>query len=191
MMFADLADEIYMGVSSNKVRSGLTMLGIVIGIASVIAMLSIGQGAKAQIEKNIQSIGSNLLLVMPGAQRGIGAAVNAGRGSAQTLTNEDVAALQGLANIVAVEPESSRRYQITAKGTNTNTQVTGTFPAYLSVRNVTMDLGSFLTQAQLNSQAKVAVLGPTTRNDLFGEGVNPVGQSIRMNGLSFTVIGVT
>ncbi len=191
MMFTDLVHEIYLGVSSNKVRSGLTMLGIVIGIASVIAMLSIGQGAKAQIEKNIQSIGSNLLLVMPGAQRGIGAAVNTGRGSAQTLTNEDVKALQAIPDIAAVAPESSRRYQITAKGTNTNTQVTGTFPTYLAVRNVTMDLGSFLTQSQVDSQAKVAVLGPTTRNDLFGEGTNPVGQSIRMNGLSFIVIGVT
>jgi putative ABC transport system permease protein len=93
MMASDLMEEIYLGVSSNKVRSGLTMLGIVIGIASVIAMLSIGQGAKAQIESNIQSIGSNLILIMPGAQRGAGVAVSAGRGSAQTLTNDDAKAL--------------------------------------------------------------------------------------------------
>jgi putative ABC transport system permease protein len=108
-MTIDLFEEIYLGVSSNKVRSGLTMLGIVIGIGSVIAMLSVGQGAKAQIETNIQSIGSNLLLVMPGAQRGVGAAVNTGRGSSQTLTSDDAQALTALSNVAGVAPEPCGR----------------------------------------------------------------------------------
>lgn len=187
----DQLAEIYLGVSSNKVRSGLTMLGIVIGIASVIAMLSIGQGAKAQIESNIQSIGSNLLLVMPGAQRGAGVTVNAGRGSAQTLTQDDATALASADGVLAVAPESSRRYQVTAKGKNTNTQIMGTSPAYLTVRNVTLETGSFFSDAQVASKAKVAVLGPTTRTDLFGEGASPLGERVRINGIDFNVIGIT
>lgn len=191
MKISDLFEEIYLGVSSNKVRSGLTMLGIVIGIASVIAMLSIGQGAKAQIENSIQSIGSNLLLIMPGAQRGLGGAVSTGRGSAPTLTRADADALKGATGVMAVEPESSRRFQVTARGTNTNTTVIGTMPSYLAVRNVTIDLGSFFTDNQDTSRSKVAVIGPTTRDDLFGAGVDPTGQHIRISGMDFTVIGVT
>lgn len=190
-MTRDLLEEIYLGVSSNKIRSGLTMLGIVIGIGSVIAMLSVGQGAKAQIEANIQSIGSNLLLVMPGAQRGVGTAVNTGRGSSQTLTSEDAEAVKTLPNVAAVAPELSRRYQVTARGKNTNTQIVGTGPGYLQVRNVAMDLGSFFSESQVTSRAKVAVLGPTTRDDLFGIDSMPIGQSIRVNGVDFTVIGIT
>ncbi|MFA6429162.1 MAG: ABC transporter permease [Patescibacteria group bacterium] len=191
MVITDLFEEIYLGVSSNKIRSGLTMLGIVIGIASVIAMLSIGQGAKSLIESNIQSIGSNLLLVMPGMQRGVGQSVSSGRGSAQTLTREDAEALASVVGVKAVAPESSRRYQIAASGNNTNTQVVGTTPSYLVVRNVAVGTGTFFTEAQVLSRSKVAVLGPTTRDDLFGEGVNPVGQRIRINSVNFTVIGVT
>lgn len=192
MKTADLFEEITLGVTSNKARSGLTMLGIIIGIASVIAMLSIGQGAKAQIEESVQSIGSNLLLVMPGAQRGAGTGgVSAGRGSAQTLTLEDASALAGVAGVSDVAPESSQRYQITASGSNTNTQVVGTSPSYLAVRNLAVESGSFLTEANLTGRAKVAVLGPTASEDLFGEGVSPLGQRIKIKGIAFTVIGVT
>ncbi|MBP9762438.1 ABC transporter permease [Patescibacteria group bacterium] len=191
MKLLDQLEEIYLGVSSNKVRSGLTMLGIVIGIASVIAMLSIGQGAKSQIEANIQSIGSNLLLIMPGAQRGVGASVSSGRGSAQTLTQADAAALKNLPGVLAVAPELSRRYQVTARGKNTNTQIMGTSPAYLTVRNVALATGSFFSDTQVTSRAKVAVLGPTTRDDLFGADTQPIGERIRINGIDFTVIGVT
>ncbi|MDQ7814691.1 MAG: ABC transporter permease [Patescibacteria group bacterium] len=191
MRTADLLEEIYLGISSNKVRSGLTMLGIVIGVASVIAMLSVGEGSKAQIESNIQSIGSNLLMVMPGMQRGIGSAVSSGRGSAQTLTREDADALQTADGVLAVAPDSSRRFQITAKGTNTNTQVVGTTPQYQTVRSISVDSGTFFSDPQVTSRSKVAVIGPTTRGDLFGEDVNPVGQQIRINGVIFTVIGMT
>ena len=191
MKIADLFEEIAFGISSNKVRSGLTMLGIVIGIASVIAMLSIGQGAKASIESNIQSIGSNLLLVSPGAQRGAGSFVSAGRGSAQTLTIEDADAIATVQGAMAVAPESSRREQVTASGNNTNVSVIGTTPSYLQVRSVSVDSGSFFTDQENASRAKIAVLGPTTRDDLFGAGSDPIGGKIRINGMTFTVIGVT
>jgi putative ABC transport system permease protein len=187
----DLFEEIWLGVSSNKTRSGLTMLGIVIGIASVIAMLAVGEGSKAQIEANIQSIGSNLLLVQPGFQRGAGVAVSAGRGSSQSLTREDASALAALQDVDAVSPEINGRQQIVAKGTNTNTSVIGTTPGYLDTRNLTVDSGSFFSDAQVTSRAKVAVIGPTTRDDLFGEGADPVGQKIRIRNMEFTVIGVT
>lgn len=192
MRTKDLFEEIYLGVSANKIRSGLTMLGIVIGISSVIAMLAVGQGSQQQIQNNIQSIGSNLLMVSPGAQRGVGASVSAGRGSAQTLTNDDVLAVQfSVPGVGAVAPELSKRLQVAAAGTNTNTSVDGTWPGYPTVRNVTMELGNFFTDTDVTNRSKVAVIGPTTRDDLFGAGANPIGSSVRINGLSFTVVGVT
>ena len=189
-MLGDLLKEIFWSLSGNKVRSGLTILGIVIGIASVITMVAIGQGAKNSIESSIESIGSNLIIVMPGAARSGG--FSGGRGSAQTLTLADAQAIeQGATDVLAVAPEASRRYQVAAKGTNTNTEVVGTTPGYLDVRNVKMDAGSFVSDRNVQTSAKVAVLGPTTRDDLFGENTDPTGQSIRINGINFSVIGVT
>ncbi|MBI2623245.1 MAG: ABC transporter permease [Candidatus Liptonbacteria bacterium] len=192
MTLADIAAETYASLTVNKVRSGLTMLGIVIGIASVIAMVSIGQGARGSIEASIQSIGSNLLLVFPGAQRGPGMQVSAGRGSAQSLKQEDADAIAKEVQFVkAVAPEISRRYQVAARGTNTNTQVVGTVPVYPEVRNIQVEEGSFITEAHVQGFSKVAVLGPTARDDLFGEGADAVGQTIRINRVDFKIIGVT
>lgn len=191
MRLPDLFEEMWLGVSSNKVRSGLTMLGIIIGIASVIAMLAIGTGAKAAIEKNIQALGSNLLIVFPGAQRGAGVSVSSGRGSSQTLTRDDAEALTHVSGVNAVSPEVTTRLQVTARGTNTNTQILGGTPSYPAVRNLTVAEGVFFTETQNSSHAKIAVIGPTTRDDLFGEGSNALGQKIRINGMEFTVIGVT
>ena len=187
----DIFQETYSALSTNKARSGLTILGIVIGISSVIAMISIGQGAQGSIQARIQSIGSNLVLVSPGFQRGAGP-VNAGRGSATTLTQDDADAIgKEITLAKAIAPEISRRYQITARGKNTNTQVVGTVAIYPQVRNIAIDLGSFISDQNVRSLSKVAVLGPTTRNDLFGEGSDPTGQTIRINRVDFKVIGVT
>jgi putative ABC transport system permease protein len=192
MTINDIFEETYASLTVNKVRSGLTMLGIVIGIGSVIAMISIGQGAQASIQSSIQSIGSNLLLVMPGAQRGPGVAVSAGRGSAQTLTQEDADAIQTEVMLAkAVAPEISRRYQVTARGTNTNTQITGTVPSYPDVRNIQIDEGAFISDSDVRSLSKVAVLGPATRDDLFGESAEAIGQTVRINKVDFRVIGIT
>jgi putative ABC transport system permease protein len=192
MTINDIVQETFSAITVNKARSGLTILGIVIGIGSVIAMISIGQGAQGSIESSIQSIGSNLVLVMPGFQRGAGVQVSAGRGSAQTLTQADADAIQKEITLAkAVAPEISRRYQITAKGKNTNTQVIGTVASYPEVRNLQIDSGSFISDQNVQSLSKVAVLGPTTRDDLFGEGANAVGETIRINRVDFKVIGVT
>lgn len=193
MKSKDILHETYTALSANKARSGLTILGIVIGIGSVVAMISIGQGASGSIQASIQSIGSNLVLVMPGFQRGAGAGpVSAGRGSAQTLTQEDADAIQKEITLAqAVAPEISRRYQITAKGKNTNTQVVGTVASYPQVRNIEIDAGSFISEQNVRSLSKVAVLGPTTGNDLFGEDSTPIGQTIRINRVDFKIIGIT
>ena len=192
MTIKDILHETYSALSANKVRSGLTMLGIVIGISSVIAMLSIGQGAQNSIQSSIQSIGSNLILVTPGAQRGPGTAVSAGRGSAKSLTLADSQAIQtGVTNIKGIAPEVSSRYQITAPGQNTNTQVVGTVSSYQTVRNLSVDDGTFISDQNVESASKVAVIGPNVRDDLFGAGASVVGQSIRINKIDFKIIGVT
>lgn len=192
MMLNDLFHETYSSITSNKARSALTILGIVIGISSVIAMVSIGQGAQGSIESSIQAIGSNLIIVTPGAQRGVGVQVSSGRGSAQSLTLEDAEAIEEeIVSVEAISPEISSRYQITAKGTNTNTSVAGITSDYLSVRNVEIAEGNFISDLNIKNAGKVAVIGPTTRDDLFGEGGNAIGQSIRINKIDFKIIGVT
>lgn len=193
MHILDTLEETYSALSANKARTGLTMLGIVIGIGSVIAMISIGQGTQSSITSSIQSIGSNLLIIMPGAQKGVGSQVSTGRGGAKTLLQSDVDAIAEISGIKSVAAELSSRYQVTAKGegTNTNTTVTGTTPSYVDVRNVEVENGSFITNQQIKSLSKVAVIGPTTRDDLFGENSDPIGKIIRINGLEFKVIGIT
>lgn len=191
MNIKDILEETFAALSANKVRSSLTVLGIVIGISSVIAMIAIGQGAQGSITASIQSIGSNLVLVTPGTQRGPGAQVSAGRGTAKSLTQADAEAIVSQVTLAkAVAPEISGRYQITSKGKNTNTSVVGVTPSYPDVRNMQIDLGSFLSNQNLQSLSKVAVLGPTTSVDLFGEGVDPIGQTIRIKNIQFKVIGV-
>lgn len=190
---SDLVEETYFALSANKSRSALTILGIVIGIGSVIAMVSIGQGATSDIEANIESLGSNLLVVMPGSQNQVGSVVRGGFGSATTLTLADADEISNqISGLSAVAPTVSTRKQVkTTKGTNTNTSIYGVNAAYLTVRNIEMESGSFIADSQVQRVAKVAVLGPTVRDDLFGEGAEVVGQKIRIENLEFTIIGVT
>lgn len=190
MKSKDILHETYAALSANKTRSGLTILGIVIGIGSVIAMVSIGQGASGQIQSSIEGLGSNLLTVTPGfAQQGRGF-VSSGRGAAQTLVNDDIEVVRGLAGVAYVSPEVQRRFQIIYSGNNTNSTVIGALPDYANVRNVSAAAGSFITESNVRSTGRVAVLGPTVAQDLFGEGNDPVGKTIRINRLNFKVIGV-
>jgi len=191
MTKADLFTETSSALLANKSRSGLTILGIVIGIASVIAMIAIGQGAQSSIQSSIQSLGSNLVLVMPGSQRNIGAGVSQGRGSAQTLTLADAEAIKSqISTVKDVAPDLSGRYQVKAKGNNSNTSIDGVTPAYATIRNVEVASGSFINAQNLSSRSKVAVLGPTTRDDLFGTDADAVGQTIKIKNIEFKVIGV-
>lgn len=194
MLVKDLLQEIYTSVTVNKSRSGLTVLGIVIGIASVIIMVAIGRGAQNTIESSIQSIGSNLLIVRPGADRGPGSPVVGAQGSAQSLRLEDVDMLEKkVVALEAVAPEVSVRNKQVAAGTeNTNTTITGVTDSYRTVRNVSVATGSFLTKTQVNNLSKVAVIGPDVKTALFGEGSpDPLGKKIRIGTVDFTIIGVT
>jgi len=192
MLISDLLQETFFAVLANKVRSSLTVLGIVIGIGSVLAMISIGQGATSDISQSIESLGSNLLVVMPGSQRGVGSEVRGGMGSASTLVIEDAEAIaEQVAHVEAVASEVSTRKQIIAKGENTNTSIYGVAVDYAEVKNVEIETGSFISDQNVRNNSKVAVLGPDTRDDLFGENANPVGEKIKIEKMGFTVIGVT
>jgi putative ABC transport system permease protein len=198
MKTEDLWEETYSAVTVNKVRSGLTMLGIVIGIASVIALQAVGQGAQGSIQASIQSLGANLIMVTPGAQRTIGTTVSAGLGSAETLTPDDATAISQLPDITAVAPEISGRYQVVYDGQNTNVSVLGTTSAYPAVRNVQVADGSFISDTDNTDSNLVAVIGPTVLQTLFAPNANAsatpemaIGQNILIKGNVFTVIGVT
>ncbi len=190
MTIRDIFHETYTALSANKVRSGLTMLGIVIGISSVIAMVSIGEGAKAQIQSSIEGLGSNLLTILPGVVQPGRGIVSSGRGSAQTLLNEDVGVIEAIEGVSLISPELSRRFQIAAgTGNNTNTTVNGVNPSYLTLRNLNLSNGSFISDASLRNIGREAVLGATVATDLFGED-DPIGKSLRINGSIFRVVGV-
>ena len=136
MKIRDTLSETWSALSANKVRSGLTMLGIVIGIASVIAMVSIVNGAKASIQSSIEGLGSNLLTILPGVVQPGRGIVSSGRGGAQTLTNDDIDIVKNIEGVAAVSPEVSRRFQVVATGNNTNTTITGVIPDYAIVHNI-------------------------------------------------------
>jgi putative ABC transport system permease protein len=192
MFLTDLIEETYMSLMSNKTRSILTILGIVIGIASVITMTSIGQGSAKDIEDNIQSLGSNLLVISPGNQKSIGTTVKGGFGSASTLVLSDAEAIESkIQNLEAVAPLISSRKQVVVKGQNTNTSIYGVNENYKDVRSIEMELGVFINNIYVEKKSKVAVLGPTTRDTLFGEGFDPMGQKIKIDGQEYTVIGIT
>jgi len=176
----------------NKMRTGLAALGIIIGIGSVIALISIGQGSQKSVETQIQSLGANLLTIQPGSVRNSN--VRQAPGSNTTLTLEDAKAISTSSTITtvsSVSPELSRRYQVIAGKNNTNTQIVGVYPEYLGIHKVEMDSGNFISLSEIDSLAKVVVLGPTVVTDLFGEGSQPIGQSVRINKLSFRIIGIT
>ena len=195
MKLVDVFEESIIAVSANKIRSGLTILGIVIGIASVIALTALGQGSQASITARIESAGANLITVVPGfAGGGGGGLVRGAFGGGTTLTPADADALAQLSGAQAVAPVLTGRYQVISPSSNSNAQVTSTTAAYQSVRNVTMANGNFFTEQQDTDAQRVAVLGATVATDLFGDpaagGTDPVGQTIRIKSLQFSVIGV-
>lgn len=190
MNIKDIIEETHLSLSGNKTRSGLTILGIVIGIGSVIAMVSIGRGASSQIQTSIEGLGSNLLTISPGAEGASRGFVSQGRGSAQTLTYEDAEILKNIANVSFISPELQRRFQITStSGNNTNSTVIGVTKDYAAVRNVSVSEGSFISGNNLKGLSRVVVLGPTVASDLFGE-ENAIGKTIRINRNNFKIIGV-
>jgi putative ABC transport system permease protein len=174
-------------LNANKMRAALTMLGIIIGVAAVIALMSIGQGAQVAITSQIQSIGTNLLFIRPGSTEEGG--VRTAQGSAQTLTLEDAEALTSVPQVAGVAPEVDAFGQIAYLGNNVNSRVLGVTPDYLTVRNYELAEGEFIQASNVTARSAVAVLGANVATDLF-EGGDPIGQSIRINGVGLRVIGV-
>jgi putative ABC transport system permease protein len=178
------------GLSSNKMRSALTMLGIIIGVGAVIALLSIGEGAQAAITEQIQGIGSNLIFVIPGSFTQGGASF--GAGSLASLTLEDAEAIADPRNcpdVAAVAPQVTQSAQVIYRNRNTNTSVVGTTPEFAFVRKTEAGEGSFFNTQESASSARVAVLGARLASDLFDE-MSPIGATIRVNRVPFRVIGV-
>lgn len=192
MGYLEIITEAFGTLTVNKLRTGLATLGIVIGIGSVIALLSLGQATQAAVTSQIESLGSNLLTVRPGAvsQGGIRGAA----GGQTTLTLDDAKAISAsrlITTIEKVSPELERRTQVTTGGSNSNTQVVGATPDYALVHNVAVSEGVFIGQSDNDSMSKVAVIGPAVITDLFGENTNPIGQSLRISSQTFKIIGVT
>ncbi|MGE5554188.1 MAG: ABC transporter permease [Betaproteobacteria bacterium] len=191
MSFVEAVRIALEGIRSNKMRSFLTMLGVIIGVGAVIAMVSIGEGAKQSVSAQIQGLGSNLLIVMPGRMFGGAGTASGARGSANVLREAEVKAIkEGCPSVAEVAPETSRQYVVKWGGKTTTTSISGTSPEYPKVRNTPVARGGFFDTRDVKRRARVAVLGPTVVADLFGD-VNPLGQSIMIGRQKFTVIGVT
>jgi putative ABC transport system permease protein len=171
----------------NKLRSALTMLGIIIGVAAVIAMVAVGTGAEARIQQQIASIGSNIIIVISGSITSSG--IRMGTGMAQTLTEEDARALvRDCPGVQAAAPTSRGGAQVVYGNNNWGTQIMGTTPDFLSIRDLQIDQGQPFTSADVDSAAKVALLGKTVVDNLFN-GEDPVGKVIRIKKVPFTVAG--
>lgn len=186
--FMDYLKQAALTMVSHKMRSLLSILGILIGVAAVIAMLALGQGAKESIEKQLASLGSNLLVVMPGSAKVHGVAMQAG---AVTRFNfSDITAISRLSGLVkSVFPQVSGRGQLVYANKNWNSQVEGVGIDYAPMRAAIPPIGRFFTQQEVRMRDKVAVLGTTVARELFGD-ANPVGSTIKINLLNFRVIGV-
>jgi len=178
-------------IGSRRLRSSLTMLGILIGVAAVMLTVGLGQGAQTQVRDQINRLGSNLLIVSPGSATST-SGIRGGRGSASTLTTRDATALASRVvapDIARVAPVVTGSQSLTAGSTNWSTNVVGTTPDWLPVRARSLTQGRFFTLAELGDAASVAVLGSTTATELFG-GRDALGQSVTINGTTLTVIGI-
>lgn len=176
-------------LARNKLRSALTMLGIIIGVAAVVVMVSIGQGANDSIQKQIASIGTNLLMILSGSTTQGG--VRTGFGTNPTITIEDAKAIEELKDVVYAVTYSRRQVMQAIYGNqNWSTAVNGVSPDYAIVRDWAIASGRFFARQEEDSAAKVAVLGQTVANNLFGQGVDPVGEIIRIKNVPFRIIGI-
>ncbi|WP_156367781.1 ABC transporter permease [Brevundimonas sp. Leaf363] len=178
-------------ITAHPMRSVLTSLGVVIGVAAVIMMTSIGVGAQQRVEQALSSLGTNMLVVRSGAARGAGGGfVRGAGGSGNTLTAKDAEAIRELDGVRAVSPSVNGNAQLVYNGANWSSRVEGVTPDYLIARDLEIADGQMFDEAAADSGKKVAVLGQTVVTELFGEGASPVGQRIRVGPIPFTVIGV-
>lgn len=193
MNLTEIIEEALNTLRVNKMRTALAILGIVIGIGSVIALISLGQASQQSITNQIESLGSNLLTITPGfTQSGN---VRGAVGGGTTLTYDDAKAIMTspkITTVSKVSPELSKRSQVITGKNNTNTQVYGVTPIYSEIKKIEVANGLFITQRDLDTMGKVAVLGPQVVEDLYGDStMNVVGQNIRIDKQTFKIIGIT
>jgi putative ABC transport system permease protein len=173
----------------NKLRAFLTMLGIIIGVGSVIAMLALGEGSKASIREEMSTMGTNLVMIMPNFQRKGG--VSLGASSSQVLKYSDVVSIRDeAASVAAVSPSVNANGQVIFGNENTQTSIYGVSEEYLSIRKLEIASGRIFSSSEVKGMAKVCLLGQTVIENLFGEGADPIGLTIRIKNLPFQVIGV-
>jgi putative ABC transport system permease protein len=192
MRTSDLVASAGRALRANPMRSALTALGVIIGVASVVAMVALGSGAQAQVERSIASLGSNLLIVVPGSMRGGGGVrMQAGGGSGgwDSLSLDDAEAIAQLEGVAVVAPSQRARTQVIANGLNWNPQVEGVTPDYLIARDWEISQGRMFDDTEERQARRVVVLGNTVAEELFPN-MEPVGQNVRMNGGAYEVIGV-
>ncbi len=192
MQYSEIINEAFGTLAVNKLRTALAALGIVIGIGSVIALISLGQATQQSIQNQIQSLGSNLLTITPGAQRT--GAIRGASGSDTTLTNDDAKTIQTspqITTINTVSPEVDKREELSTGNNNTNVRVNGVINAYAEVHKINIDSGTFISNEDDINIRKVVVLGPQVVSDLFPDGSSPIGKTVRINTMSFQIIGIT
>ena len=188
MNYLQLFRSAITALRSNIMRTALTMLGIVIGITSVILITTLAQGATSSITSQISSLGTNLIFVVPGTQQ---RGPVQGTGNVKTLTYDDAQAIAKLPHVTATSATVSTRAQVVANGQNTNISISGVQESYQALQSIDMAHGSFISSIDEDSLSRVAVIGPQVVTDLFGEGADPTGQSIQIGAKFFRVEGVT
>lgn len=189
MNYSNLLKIAFISLLKNKLRTLLTMLGIIIGVGSVIAMLAVGTGSKENIQKQISSLGTNVIIIFPGSRMQGGARTDAG--SSQRLTLNDAHAIaEKCLSVAAASPVIQQRVQAVAGPLNAPTSVMGVYPDYMTIRNLALESGEIFSASDDRSAAKVCLVGKTVVKNLFGENADGVGQTIRLNKTPFKIIGV-
>jgi putative ABC transport system permease protein len=187
-MFFSMLSEAWHAMSANRLRTFLTMLGMVIGVGAVVLMMAIGEGAQQSIKRSIDSMGSNLFVILSGSSSTSGS--RSASGSSSTLNMNDATAIADLEDIGAVAPISIGNAQIIYGGNNSNSAIVGTTPSYFSIRRWDVESGELFSDADIRSASRVALVGKTVVENLFGDEVDPIGKTIRINKSPFIIVGV-
>jgi len=187
-MFFSMLNEAWHAMSANRLRTFLTMLGMVIGVGAVVLMMAIGEGAQQSIKRSIDSMGSNLFVILSGSSSTSGSRSASGNSSA--LNMNDATAIGDLDDIGAFAPISVGNAQIIYAGNNSNTPIVGTTPSYFSIRRWDVESGELFSDADVRSANRVALVGKTVVENLFGDDIDPIGKTIRIKKSPFLIVGV-
>ena len=183
-----MLSEAWHAMSANRLRTFLTMLGMVIGVGAVVLMMAIGEGAQQSIKRSIDSMGSNLFVILSGSSSASGS--RSGSGNSSALNINDANAVGDLEDIAAIAPISTGNAQIIFSGNNWNTSIIGTSPTYFSIRGWNVDSGELFSDADIRSANRVALIGKTVAENLFGDDIDPIGKTIRIKKSPFMILGV-